>query len=112
MIKIVKKSHTVDTIGKSVDLEGYPLQCGDKVIYYKNVGTPVRGWFIGTSPSGLTTFVLTTSDHVIKPYYELLKYNWKEIEPDPRYPQTHVNYINALRTLELVQQPDDLKKKK
>jgi 5-methylcytosine-specific restriction endonuclease McrA len=49
---------------------------------------------------------------VIKPYYELLKYNWKEIEPDPRYPQTHVNYVNALRTLELVQQPDDLKKKK
>lgn len=111
MIKIVKNSHTVDTRPHLVDLEGHILKCGDKVIYYKNVGTPIRGWYIGQSPSGKTNFILTTGDHVIKPFYDVLKYEWRDITPDPQYPQTYKRYQNALEVLALVLQPSDLTKK-
>lgn len=105
MIKLVKKSHKVNTHSTTKDLEGYNLKCGDKVIYYKSVGYPIRGWYLGSSESGLTNFILTSGDSIIKPYYDVLKYDWKDIVPDPQYPATFDRYKKSLETLELVLQP-------
>lgn len=43
MIKLVKNTYKINTHTTSQDLEGYTLKCGDRVIYYKDVGYPIRG---------------------------------------------------------------------
>lgn len=105
MIKLVKNTYKINTHTTSLDLEGYTLKCGDRVIYYKDVGYPIRGWYLGKSESGKTNYILTTSDGLIKPYYNVLKYDWKDIVPDSRYPSTFEYFKKALETLAVVQQP-------
>ena len=105
MIKLVKNTYKINTHTTSLDLEGYTLKCGDRVIYYKDVGYPITGWYLGKSESGKTNYILTTSDGLIKPYYNVLKYDWKDIVPDSRYPSTFEYFKKALETLAVVQQP-------
>ena len=105
MIKLVHKTHKINTHSTSTDLEGYKLSCGDRVIYYRSIGFPIRGWYLGKSESGKTNFMLTSGDSILKPYYQMLKYDWKDLVPDSRYPREFENFQKALATLEEAKKP-------
>ena len=49
MIKLIKNSK-IDITGTAVDIEEFPIKLGDKVIYYRSVGYPLKGWYLGQSP--------------------------------------------------------------
>lgn len=55
---------------------GPTLKYGDMIVYSGNYNGLVFGWFIGMSPTGKTTYVLSSSGNVVSPFYNPTKFNW------------------------------------
>lgn len=77
MIKIINNSK-VNIAAPCTDYEGRPLSCGDSVLYPSDKGYVIFGWYLGKSPSGKSTYMMTHSGHARQIYYTLLKHEWKE----------------------------------
>lgn len=55
---------------------GATLKYGDMVVYAGSYNGLVFGWYIGKSPSGKTTYVLSSGGSIVSPYYSPTKFNW------------------------------------
>lgn len=73
------------------------LVYGDQVTYTCGYGSTYYGWFIGKSPSGASTYMLSLSNHLINCKMSLQKFNWTSALSDI---VTQQSYEEALAVLE------------